>query len=291
MMERRAFVVGSLAVLAAPLAAQAQQAGKVYRLGILSSGGPPPPGTSSGLLHLIEALRELGYVEGQGSRLARCSNRGPRRRGHPLSTRQETQKAASSLGVRLIVVEVRGAEYERAFATIVAERADALAIMGSPILFTDRRRIIAILVFFMGAHYGSPIEYSETTLQAARAQAKDFRDAFRVAATRPSDLTWEHLTAALDDDFDTPRALAILHGWRAAGRLDLLARGLAVFDLAIDQVGANASPEASRLAEERQVARARRDYAEADRLRGEIERLGWEVQDVPGGFRLIPKTG
>ena len=101
----------------------------------------------------------------------------------------------------------------------------------------DRWGREAILVFFMGAHYRSPIEYSEASLQAARAQADDFRNAFRVAAARPSDLTWEHLAAALDDDFDTPRALAILHGWRAAGRLDLLARGLAVFGLAIDQGG------------------------------------------------------
>ncbi len=155
----------------------------------------------------------------------------------------------------------------------------------------DRWGREAILVFFMGAHYRSPIEYSEASLQAARAQADDFRNAFRVAAARPSDLTWEHLAAALDDDFDTPRALAILHGWRAAGRLDLLARGLAVFGLAIDQGGTDRSPEASRLAEERQAARARRDYAEADRLRGQIEGLGWEVQDIPGGFRLIPKTG
>jgi putative ABC transport system substrate-binding protein len=57
---------------------------------------------------------------------------------------QETQKAASSLGVKLIVVEVRGAEYERAFATMVAERADALVVMSSSILNADRRRIIEL---------------------------------------------------------------------------------------------------------------------------------------------------
>ena len=54
------------------------------------------------------------------------------------------QKAASSLGVKLIVVEVRGAEYERAFATMAEERADALAVMGSPTLHADRRRIIEL---------------------------------------------------------------------------------------------------------------------------------------------------
>ena len=154
----------------------------------------------------------------------------------------------------------------------------------------DRWGREAILVFFLGAHYRSPIEYSEITMQAARAQAEDFRQAFRVAATRPSALTWESFADALDDDFDTPRALAVLHGWRAAGQLDLLARGLAVFGLAIDRARDIAPPETHRLAVDRHAARARRDFAEADRLRAEIERLGFEVQDVADGFRLIPKV-
>jgi cysteinyl-tRNA synthetase len=154
----------------------------------------------------------------------------------------------------------------------------------------DRGGREAVLVLLMSAHYRSPIEYSETTLAAARVQAKDFRRAFRVAAARSSDFTWEHLASALDDDFDTPRALAILHDWRAAGQLDLLARGLAIFGLTIDRDGGEAPAEARRLAEERQAARARREYAMADRLRAQIDRLGWEVQDVTGGVRLIPKS-
>jgi cysteinyl-tRNA synthetase len=153
----------------------------------------------------------------------------------------------------------------------------------------DRWGREAILVFFLGAHYRSPLEYSDVTMQAARAQAEDFRHAVRVAAPRPSDLTWESFAGALDDDFDTPRALAVLHGWRAAGQLDLLARGLAVFGLAVDRPQDVAPPETHRLAADRQAARARRDYAEADRLRAEIERQGWDVQDVTDGFRLIPR--
>ena len=44
------------------------------------------------------------------------------------------------------------------------------------------------------------------------------------------------------------------------------------------------------LAELRQVARAAKDFAEADRLRDEIAAAGWEVRDVaePPGFRLVP---
>jgi putative tryptophan/tyrosine transport system substrate-binding protein len=55
---------------------------------------------------------------------------------------QEAQKAASALRVKLIVVEVRGADYDRAFATMVNERADALFVLASPIFNRDRRQII-----------------------------------------------------------------------------------------------------------------------------------------------------
>ncbi|MBI4590076.1 MAG: hypothetical protein HY725_14680, partial [Candidatus Rokubacteria bacterium] len=53
-----AIVAGLL--LAAPLASTAQPAGKVHRIGYLSTAGPSPPGDA-----FRERLRELGYVEGQ----------------------------------------------------------------------------------------------------------------------------------------------------------------------------------------------------------------------------------
>jgi cysteinyl-tRNA synthetase len=149
----------------------------------------------------------------------------------------------------------------------------------------------AILVFFLGAHYRSPVEYVDAALESARAQAESFRTAFRVATTRPSSYGWDDLADALDDDFDTPRALAILHDWRAAGQLGLLSRGLAVFGLEVES--ADEVPAVVRgLAERRQAARAGRDFGEADRLREEIADHGWEVQDVAGepGFRLVRRS-
>jgi ABC-type uncharacterized transport system substrate-binding protein len=62
-MERRAFlctVAGGL--LAAPLAAGAQQAGRVIKVGILSTLNPR---TTAFTEAMIQRLRELGYVEGQ----------------------------------------------------------------------------------------------------------------------------------------------------------------------------------------------------------------------------------
>jgi len=147
----------------------------------------------------------------------------------------------------------------------------------------------AILLFFLGAHYRSPISYSDEAMAAARAQAEDFKTAFRVAATRERTPSWEEFEAALDDDFSTPAALAILHEWRAAGQLDLLRRGLAIFGLEV-AAEENAPTEVVGLAEQRREARAERDFGKADELREEIERLGWEVQDVEDGFRLVPRS-
>jgi putative ABC transport system substrate-binding protein len=61
--DRRAFI-GTLAggLLAAPLAAETQQPGKVPRVGYLSEFSPPPPGVRP---LFFEALRELGWVDRQ----------------------------------------------------------------------------------------------------------------------------------------------------------------------------------------------------------------------------------
>src|SRR5258706_9558364 len=65
-MDRRTFIRGIAGgLLAAPLAARAQQAGKVYRLGILSPATAAPGDAASGPNGVKSALRELGYVDGQ----------------------------------------------------------------------------------------------------------------------------------------------------------------------------------------------------------------------------------
>ena len=58
-------VVLALSLILAPLAAEAQQAGKVYRIGWLNPGFPPRSAPSPTARALQQALRDLGYVEGQ----------------------------------------------------------------------------------------------------------------------------------------------------------------------------------------------------------------------------------
>jgi cysteinyl-tRNA synthetase len=146
-----------------------------------------------------------------------------------------------------------------------------------------------VLVFFLGAHYRSPLDYSDESMQAARVVADDFRNARLVVPTGAPVQEWDAFTAALDDDFNTPAALALMHEWRAAGRLDLLMRAMLLFGLTFP-LHPKAPREVMALADARFAARAARDFDEADRLRAELEARGWEMQDMPdGGYRLVAK--
>src|SRR5205814_8900690 len=99
------------------------------------------------------------------------------------------------------------------------------------------------------------------------------------------------LFAILDDDFNTPEALALFHDWRARGESGTLRWGLGLFGLAALAQQAEAPEDVRELAVRRHAARAARDFAEADRLRNEIDAAGWEVRDVAEepGFQLVPR--
>jgi cysteinyl-tRNA synthetase len=142
----------------------------------------------------------------------------------------------------------------------------------------------AILVYFMTGHWSKPIDFSEDVMDAAEARVDRFREVFRSESQPVGD--WDEFAAALEDDFNTPDALAVLHGWRDHG---LLRRALDVFGLASLAEAVDAPPEIVELAQRRREARAARDFDEADRLRGEIEAAGWEARDVADGFQLVPK--
>ncbi|MDQ3992403.1 MAG: cysteine--tRNA ligase [Actinomycetota bacterium] len=141
------------------------------------------------------------------------------------------------------------------------------------------------LVFFLTAHWRSPIDFSDERMVEAAARADGLREVFRNPSHAAPDGAWERFAAALEDDFNTPDALALLHEWRDH---ELLRRGLDVFGLASLGEAEEAPAELHELARRRQEARAAREFAEADRLRAEIAAAGWEVRDEPDGYRLLP---
>ena len=149
----------------------------------------------------------------------------------------------------------------------------------------DRWGRETLLVFFLTGHWRKPLDYSDATLEAAVARSRTLPR--RVSQPSPSlrrDDAWDRFAAALDDDFNTPAALAVLHEWRDH---DLLRRALAIFGLESLADDDAAPDEVVALAERRVTARATRDFDEADRLRAEIEASGWDVRDEADSFRLV----
>ena len=144
----------------------------------------------------------------------------------------------------------------------------------------------ALLVFLLTGHWSKPIDFSDETMEQARSQAAGFREVFRNPSRRAEEDAWQRFIEVLEDDFNTPAALALMHGWRDH---DLLRSALDVFGLASLAEGEDAPAEVVELANRRQQARAARDFDEADRLRAEIEAAGWEARDVADGYQLVPK--
>jgi cysteinyl-tRNA synthetase len=143
-----------------------------------------------------------------------------------------------------------------------------------------------LLMLFLGAHWRKPMDFSEETLEAAKARADGFREVFRNPPEEGG--SWENLVQALGDDFNTPQALAVMHEWRDH---DLLRRGLDLFGLGSLAESDEAPAELHDLAARRAAARGGGDFASADRIRTEIEEAGWDVRDVAGepGYQLVPR--
>jgi putative ABC transport system substrate-binding protein len=85
----------------------------------------------------LELLRE---VIPRAARIALLSTEEPGARAQV----KEAEQIAALLRIKLVVVEARGRDYERAFATMASERADGLCVVASVILNNDRIRIIEL---------------------------------------------------------------------------------------------------------------------------------------------------
>jgi cysteinyl-tRNA synthetase len=178
----------------------------------------------------------------------------------------------------------------------------------------------ALRLWILGTHYRHLLEWSQERVEeAARALSRLTRlvdDAASLGAPAPAVPSAfagfaARFAAAMDDDFNTPQALAVLFDF-ARALSDLRDRGLGTPDARAEFVAgvaelvrlarvlgllqrradaAGPPSEVDRLVSERADARARRDFRRSDELRAEIQRLGWLVEDTPGGPRLTRKSG
>ncbi len=161
----------------------------------------------------------------------------------------------------------------------------------------------ALIMYFCGGHYRQPIEFDDERLSEAGARVARIREAARRFVPGPSPVWSSALKAefftALAEDFNTPRALAAVFEWiREANRVGSgvgdadLREMLSV--LALDNlldVSATAAPaEALALLEQRQRARAEKNWGRADEIRDELKAMGWTVRDGADGPELIPES-
>jgi cysteinyl-tRNA synthetase len=143
------------------------------------------------------------------------------------------------------------------------------------------------LTLLLSGQWRKPLDFNQGTLEQAAAQLETFRNVFRSPSEAVGD--WADLESALDDDFNTPEALAMMHGWRDH---ELLRQAFEVFGLESIANAEEAPAEIGELADRRREARDAKDFSGADRLRDEIAAAGWEVRDVAEapGYRLVRRS-
>ncbi len=173
----------------------------------------------------------------------------------------------------------------------------------------------AIRIFVLSSHYRSPLTYSEVALAAAEGGVE--RLVRSVSRDEPAGSSGSALDAdpyrrrfieAMDDDFNTPQALAALFELarainqaadsgldfgRARNVLLELARKVLGLKLETFEFTREASPEieanVNRLVEERNRLRATKQWQKADEIRVKLAELGAVLEDTPEGVKIVWK--
>jgi cysteinyl-tRNA synthetase len=161
----------------------------------------------------------------------------------------------------------------------------------------------AVIMYLISGHYHQPLAFSEEELHNAERDVRRIRNALRrlqPGRQSPPELA-RHKEAffdALANDFNTAAARGAMFEWlreannsgEDVGDVDLreMLSVLGFERLAPLGGSAELDPEALELLARRELARERRDFSEADRLRDELLARGYEIRDSPHGSELIP---
>jgi cysteinyl-tRNA synthetase len=154
--------------------------------------------------------------------------------------------------------------------------------------------------FLLRGHYRSEVNYTWETLEDARQSLLGFYVALKDVKADNTDIDWTNQYAkrfrdAMEDDFNTPMAFAVLHDLRgevnrsqssaSAGLLKALGAtiGLLQHDAAQFVQGAQ-SLNVDALITERNTAKKEKNFARADEIRQELDAAGIVLEDKPGGM-------
>ncbi len=149
-------------------------------------------------------------------------------------------------------------------------------------------------------HYRKPMEYSDESVEAARNGLQHLQNQLRQLRREDPGQGMVHtqfkdrLLSAINDDLNMPRAMAVVQETLKA---DISGADKVTTVLDFDRVlgldlakidRQDALPEeVRRLADERKRARQEKNWAASDRLRDEIQNLGFVVQDTKDGMKVF----
>jgi len=153
---------------------------------------------------------------------------------------------------------------------------------------------ISLRYWFLSAHYRSPISFSWEALENAERALKKLRDHFQSLSgkkEKPNKIYLEKFKKYLNDDLDTPKALAFL--WQIlkdkkisdGQKKSLTLEFDKILGLELDKKEEKIKipEEIKKLAEKREKAREDKNWQEADRVRNIIRQKGFEIKDTEKG--------
>lgn len=153
---------------------------------------------------------------------------------------------------------------------------------------------LALRFFFLQAHYHSKQNFTWPAMEAAQNGLNNFYEQIKDLESKKGEINSDfkkEFIEKLEDDFNIPQALAVAQKLLKSDltKEDKLATildfdkvlGLKLNELKKEKL--EIPKEVQKLANEREKARQEKNWPRADELRGQIESLGWSVEDKPKG--------
>ena len=161
----------------------------------------------------------------------------------------------------------------------------------------------ALRLFFLSSHYRAPLLYTEANVAGQERALERLKNAVRPASAASVGSTIDvspakaQFVEAMDDDFNTPRALAAMfdlareinrgkdEGADVLGAQDTLRELSGVLGISLDETAetSGAGPFVQMLVNVRTELRAARQFDIADSIRDRLSELGVTIEDTPEG--------